>query len=184
MFLLWAVLLGLLLGLLRRGSLANLGRLELRGLWLILPALLIQILIFPLGPHEPIVKVGTPYLHLLSYLFLLAFIFLNRRYFEILIMGIGLVLNFVVIAANGGYMPASAEALRRAGMEDIAAILEQGLYHGNTVLMSPETRLNLLGDWLYLPAVVPLANAFSIGDLFLALGIVLLLAIKMAKRRP
>lgn len=179
MFLIWAVILGLLIGLLRRGSLANLGRLELRGLWLILLALVIQLLIFPLGPREPLVKLGTPYLHLLSYLCLLAFIGMNWRYFELLVMGAGLALNLLVIAANGGYMPASAEALRRAGMEGVAAILEQGLHHGNTVLMSPQTQLNLLGDILSVPAAVPLANAFSAGDLLLALGIVLLLAIEM-----
>lgn len=184
MFLLWAVVLGLLIGLLRRGSLANLAKLELHGLWLILAALIIQLLIFPLGPREPIIKAGTAYLHLLSYLCLLAFISLNWRYFELLIMGAGLALNFLVISVNGGYMPASAGALRRAGLERVAATLEQGLRHGNTVLMSSETKLNFLGDLLYLPAAVPLANAFSIGDLILALGLILLLAIEMPGRGP
>ncbi len=184
MFLLWAVILGLAIGLLRRGSLANLGRLKLRGLWLILVALIIQLLIFPLGPREPIIRVGTPYLHLLSYLCLFVFIGLNWRYFEFLLMGTGLALNLLVISANGGYMPASATALRRAGLEGVAATLEQGLHHGNTVLMSPQTRLNFLGDLLYLPASIPLANAFSVGDLLLALGIVLLLAIEMPRRGP
>lgn len=184
MFLIWAVILGLLIGFIRRGSLANLARLKLRGLWLILAALVIQLLIFPLDPREPIIKAGTPYLHLLSYLCLLAFIGLNWRYFEILIMGVGLALNFLVIAANGGYMPASAKALRQAGLEEVAATLEQGLHHGNTVLMGPETWLNPLGDLLYLPASVPLANAFSVGDLLLALGLVLLLAIEMPRRGP
>ncbi len=180
MLLLWAVGLGLLIGFLRRGSLTNLGRLNLRGFWLILMALLIQLLIFPLGPREPIIRVGTPYLHLLSYLFLLAFTWLNRRHLELLIMGAGLALNFLVIAANGGYMPASAEALRRAGLEGVAKVLEQGLPHGNVILMTPETRLNPLGDRLYLPEGVPLANAFSIGDLVLGLGLMLLLARRMA----
>lgn len=184
MFLLWAVVLGLLIGLLRRGRLANLAKLELRGLWLILAALVIQLLIFPLGPREPIIRAGTAYLHLLSYLCLLAFIGLNWRYFEFRIMGAGLALNLLVIAANGGYMPASAGALRRAGLEAVAATLEQGLHHGNTVLMGPQTRLNFLGDILYLPAAIPLANAFSVGDLLLALGLVLLLAIEMPRRGP
>ncbi|MFQ6090270.1 MAG: DUF5317 domain-containing protein [Candidatus Bipolaricaulia bacterium] len=184
MFLLWAVLLGLLIGFLRRGSLVNLARLRLSGLWLILVALVIQLLIFPLGSAEPLVKAGTAYLHLLSYLFLLAFIGLNWRYFEILLMGAGLALNLLVITVNGGYMPASASALRRAGLERVAAILEQGLPHGNTVLLSATTKLNLLGDILYVPSAVPLANAFSIGDLLLALGIILFLAIEMPRAQP
>jgi hypothetical protein len=179
MFLLWAIVLGLVIGLLRRGSLANLAKLKLHGLWLIPLALIIQLLIFPLGPRAPILKVGTAYLHLLSYFCLLAFIGLNWRYPELLIMGVGLGLNLLVIAANGGYMPASADALRRAGLEGVAAALEQGLHHGNTVLMSPQTKLNFLGDLLYLPAIIPLANAFSVGDLLLALGVILLLALRM-----
>ncbi len=181
MILLWAVLIGLFIGFLRRGSLQKLGRLRLHGLWLILGALIIQILIFPLGPREPLVRWGTNYLHLLSYLLLMGFILLNRHYWEFLVMGAGLGLNLLVVAFNGGYMPASAAALRYAGLEKVATTLERGLHHGNTVLMTAKTKLNFLGDWLALPAGVPLANAFSVGDLILALGVILLLARRMAR---
>lgn len=85
-------------------------------------------------------------------------------------MGFGLLLNLAVIAANGGYMPASAEALRRAGFSSVAQALEAGTRQGNTVLMSAKTRLNFLGDWLFLPAWVPLSSAFSLGDVLLGIG--------------
>lgn len=179
--LLWAVLLGLILGYLRRGRLANLAALRLRGLWLLLPPLLLQLLIFPLGGHGPLLTWGTPYWHILSYLFLLFFVFLNRGYPEILLMGLGLFLNFLAIAANGGYMPASAEALRRAGLESVAQGLETGTRSGNTVLMSSSTRLNFLGDWLYLPAWFLLSSSFSVGDVILGLGAALLLARRMVR---
>ena len=181
MILLWAILIGLLIGFLRRGSLRNLGRLRLRGLWLILTALIIQLLIFPLGPQEPLVKWGTNYLHLLSYLLLVAFILLNWRYGEFFIIGAGLGLNLLVIMLNGGYMPASVKALRYAGLDQVAAVLEQGLHHGNTVLMSAQTKLNFLGDWLALPKGIPLTTAFSIGDLALGLGVILFLARRMVR---
>jgi hypothetical protein len=183
MFLLWAVLLGLLIGFLRRGNLANLAQLKLCSLWLILLALVIQLLIFPLGRAEPLVKSGTEYLHLVSYLLLLAFIVINWRYFEILVMGGGLALNLLVISVNNGYMPASAAALRHAGRGRVADILEQSLHHGNIVLMSAETKLNFLGDFLYIPSAIPLSNAFSIGDLLLALGIIFLLGRRMVQSR-
>lgn len=182
--LLWAVALGIVVGLARRGNLVNLGRLRLRGLYLILLALLIQVLIFPVGRAEPIVQVGTAYLHFVSYALLLAFVVLNRRYPEILVMGGGLCLNLIAIAANGGYMPASAEALRRAGLHDVAAALEEGLRQGNTILMGTGTRLNFLGDYLYFPGWVPLASAFSIGDVVLGLGLAVLLARRMVNRPP
>lgn len=180
--LIWAVVIGAVLGWLRRGRIANLGRLRLRGLWLVIPALVIQVLIFPLGPRGPIVQWGTPYWHLLSYLFLLGIIVWNWRYPEILVMGLGLLLNLVVIAANGGYMPASATALRAAGLDEVAQALEEGVRRGNTVLMGSGTRLNPLGDWLYLPAWVPLSSAFSPGDLILGLGFVWLLSRRMASK--
>lgn len=181
--LLWALGIGIVAGLIRRGNLANLGRLRLRALYLILLAFLIQVLIFPLGGGGPIVTVGTAYLHLLSYALLLAFVALNRRYPELLVMGVGLLVNLIAIAANGGYMPASAEALRRAGLREVAAALEAGLRQGNTVLMGEGTRLNFLGDFLYLPRWMPLASAFSLGDVVLGVGLAVLLARRMVKRR-
>ena len=183
MLLLWALLLGLLIGFLRHGRLANLAKLKLKGLWLILVALIIQLLIFPLGHGASLVQVGTPYLHLLSYLALLTFIGFNWHYFGILLMGIGLALNTLVISINGGYMPASIPALRHAGLNQVAGILEQDLHHGNTVLMSADTKLNFLGDIFSVPASVPLATAFSIGDSLLALGTILFLACEMPRTR-
>lgn len=181
--LLWAVGIGIVVGFIRRGRLARLGQLNLRAVGLILAALVIQFLIFPLGSRGPLVGVGTVSLHLLSYALLAAFIALNRRYPEFLIMGAGLALNLIVIAANGGYMPASATALSRAGLGGAAAALEAGVRQGNTTLMGDATRLNFLGDFLSLPAGVPLASAFSIGDVVLALGLAILLSHRMVHRR-
>jgi len=179
--LLWAVFLGVLVGYLRGGRIKRLAAVRLRALWLLLPPLLIQLLIFPLGKRDPIITWGTPYWHILSYLFLLALVVLNRRYGEILVMGAGLFLNFLAIVANGGYMPASVEALRQAGMETVAQALEEGRHLGNTILMGVGTRLNFLGDWLFLPAWFPLSSAFSLGDVILGVGAALFLSRRMVR---
>jgi hypothetical protein len=179
--LLWAVFLGVLVGYLRGGRIKNLAALNLRALWLLLPPLLIQLLIFPLGKRGPILTWGTPYLHVFSYVFLLAFVILNRRYPELLVMGIGLFSNFLAILVNGGYMPASAEALRQAGMGTVAQALEEGRRLGNTILMGAATRLNFLGDWLFLPSWFPLSSAFSPGDVILGIGAALLLSRRMVR---
>lgn len=179
--LLWAVVIGLTLGYLCGGRIAHLGRLQLRGLWLLLPPLILQLLIFPLGSRGPLLSFGVPYWHILSYLFLLAFTIWNWRYPELLLMGFGLLLNLAVIVANGGYMPASAEALRRAGFSSVAQALEAGTRQGNTVLMSAKTRLNFLGDWLFLPAWVPLSSAFSLGDVLLGIGAAAFLTRRMVR---
>jgi len=96
-------------------------------------------------------------------------------------MGIGLFSNFLAILVNGGYMPASAEALRKAGMETVAQALEEGRRLGNTILMGAATRLNFLGDWLFLPSWFPLSSAFSPGDVILGIGAALLLSRRMVR---
>lgn len=180
MFLLWAVIIGVVVGYLRKGTIKNLASLELNGIWLIFLVLVIQILIFPLGTSEPIVNLYTQYLHLASYLLLLIFILMNRRYWQIIFMGTGMLLNFIVIMVNGGYMPASESALSKAGHTQVADKLLSDGISGNVILMGEDTKLNFLGDLLYMPEWLPLANAFSPGDLLLALGLIILIQKEMS----
>lgn len=182
MVLLWALLLGLLIGFLRRGSLANLAQLDLRAGWLVLLAMLLQILIFPLGKGaQPLISWGTEYLHIASYVFLWLFALANYREWALGTMALGMLLNFIVITANGGYMPASLEALQAAGKTAVIESLLTTGRSGNVILMSEQTKLNFLGDVFWLPSWVPGASAFSIGDLVLAVGIIWLLQAKMTR---
>ncbi len=176
MFLIWFVAAGLIIGLLRGGRVSRLAKLRLRGTWLILLTLVIQALIFPWGEREALIRVGVQYLHIISYLPLLAFVYLNRRYWEIVLMGAGIVLNLMVILANGGYMPASPFALEQAGDRWLARYLEAHGVSGNVIVMGPDTRLNFLGDILFLPPTFPFASAFSLGDFLLGLGVAAFLA--------
>ncbi len=88
--------------------------------------------------------------------------------------------NIAVILVNGGYMPASEASLRKAGQSQVAEKLIIGGVSGNTILMGENTKLNFLGDLLYMPEWFPLANAFSIGDLILALGLIVLIQNEMS----
>jgi hypothetical protein len=180
MVLLWAILLGLLVGLLRHRTLAHLAQLKLRAGWLVLLAVGLQILILPLGQGAtPIVTWGMEYLHIGSYLLLLLFVLINYRERALWLMALGMLSNFIVIAANGGHMPASLDALRAAGRTaTLERLLTDGV-SGNVVLMSDQTKLNFLGDIFWLPSWVPFANAFSFGDLVLALGLIWLLQRKL-----
>lgn len=179
MVLLWAIFLGLVIGLIRHRGLAHVAGLKLRASWLVLLAVLIQILILPLGQGAtPIVAWGMEYLHIGSYLLLLLFAVVNFRERALWVMALGLLSNFIVITANGGHMPASLDALRAAGRTaTVERLLTDGV-SGNVVLMSDQTKLNFLGDIFWLPNWVPFANAFSVGDLLLALGVIWLLAKK------
>lgn len=177
MVLLWALLLGFFIGLVRHRGLAHLAELKLRAGWLVLLAVLVQILILPLGPGaKPIVTWGMEFLHIGSYLLLLLFAVLNYRERALWLMALGMLSNFIVITVNGGHMPASLDALRAAGRTaTVEKLLTDGVF-GNVVLMSETTKLNFFGDILWLPGWVPFANAFSIGDLLLGVGVIWLLA--------
>jgi len=79
-------------------------------------------------------------------------------------------------------MPSSATALSRAGAAGVASALQaQGVY-GNVKLMGHETKLNALGDFLYLPQWIPQATAFSVGDVVTALGVAWLVYWGMKRR--
>jgi hypothetical protein len=155
---------GLLVGALLGGSFANLERLSLRLAWLVVVALLIQIVAFsPLGarlPHPVVIA-----LHIASYGLLLACVAVNLRRPPLMCLGVGLLSNAVTIVVNGGYMPASRAALRLAGLP----VSVQP--HNNSELAGPHTHLAFLGDVFALPHAVPLANIFSVGDILIALGV-------------
>ena len=176
-----AILIGVLIGYLRRGRISHLASLRLRLLALIVVATLIQVLIFPLFGERALFPYATTFFHLLSYGLVFLFLAFNYRLLPIVLIGCGAILNLLPIAFNGGYMPSSHAALSRAGGAEIAARLVDEGQVGNVVLMSDQTRLNILGDFLYLPEQVPLAAAFSLGDLVIALGIAWLIARGMRK---
>jgi len=171
-----AIVLGLAIGRLREGRLINLTRLRLKWLWLIPVALGIQLLIFPLFSGVVLVPYATAPLHLLSYAILVVWLVANVRVRPVGVLLLGSACNFAAIAANGGYMPVSLPALRQAGLGAAADRLLDGDTVANVIRMTEATRLNVLGDWLYLPAAVPLSTAFSIGDVVLMIGIAWLAA--------
>ncbi len=176
MIFLYALILGVVLGYVRGGRLSHLASLRLRATWLVLLALVIQVLIFPLFTKEPLIQEGTAILHGVSYALLGIWLLLNLRVSALIVIGAGALMNAIAIMANGGLMPASTTALDRAGYGSVAQVLMSDGSFGNIVRMSPATRFDVLGDWLYLPRGWPLAAAFSLGDAVIMVGIVWLIA--------
>lgn len=168
-----ALVAGLLAGYACGGRLGNLERLRLRAPWLVLLALVVQLVIFsPLG--APLSDTAVVTLHLASYALLLVFVAANLGNGGVVIAGAGIVLNTAVIAANGGYMPASTRALEIAGR---AAETEP---YNNSALAENGTHLLPLGDVFAVPDWVPLvANVFSVGDVLIAAGVAVMLASAM-----
>jgi hypothetical protein len=172
MFMLYAVPIGLALGRLLGGRLAALESVRLRWAPLAIAGLLIQLILFSGPVTERIGQAGTP-LYLGSTLMVLAALLRNLRLAGLALVALGAVSNLAAIVANGGSMPASADALASLGKTI-------GAEYSNSVLVA-DPALAPLTDVFAMPGWMPLANVFSIGDVLIGLGIAI--AISVAMRR-
>lgn len=154
------------IALLRGGRLANLADIRLR-LWWLLPLGFALQATPALLPDEaawaPDVGVG---LVLISYLPLLLLVILNRERKGMWLAGLGVLMNFSVIAANGG-MPVLAEAALAAGRYEESLQVAYGYKH---VALDAGTFLSFLAD------VIPVrllgqGQVISLGDVLLAVGL-------------
>jgi hypothetical protein len=169
MLMLVAVVLVGVVALLRGGSLSNFVDLPLRWLPLVVAGFALQLLIFTPGLKTPLLPALTTPLYLLSMALLILWVAANWRTPGMAIMAAGLLLNFLAIVANGGHMPVSPERAAYAGIIDRYTSGGQAV-HNNSVATDEGVRLWLLTDILALPAGVPFANVYSIGDVLLAIG--------------
>jgi DHA3 family macrolide efflux protein-like MFS transporter len=165
------VLLGLVLGLLAGGSLANLAAIRLRMLGVLLAAIVLRFSTdFLLNADVAIVD--TLRLPLLAAAFgmLLAGLWANREYPGLGLAFVGVLSNTAVIVINGGYMPIYEPSLIAAGFTEadvssaIHVILPEGL---NAAFL---LRLGPLGDVIPIPLPL-IQNVISIGDVFLSVGL-------------
>ena len=155
----WFVLviaIAIAIGLARGGKLSNLTEVRARGWWLLFVGFGMQFLAGFLPTEQSTVAVA---LVLISYLPLILVVWLNRQAAGMWIAGIGILMNFTVIAANGG-MPLLQEAVALAGGSGDLAL------DGKHVLLDESTRIPFLADIIPLPRSV-----VSLGDVFIAIGI-------------
>jgi hypothetical protein len=145
---------------LARGRLGALGDVEPRGVGAAVLGLAIQVVIISIIPTGDHTFHTTA--HLGSYVLVFWVVWANRRVAWLWLVGLGGFLNFVAISANGGVMPASAEAIATAG-----TLPEKGEFINSTVLEDPN--LLFLGDVFAIPAPWT-HNVFSVGDVVMAVG--------------
>jgi hypothetical protein len=85
-----------------------------------------------------------------------------------LIAALGVGLNLLVVAANGGYMPQSTGARLVAFGKPLQA---DAVQLRNVKPMDESAQLIFLGDVIAEPSWLPKANVISIGDVLLAVGL-------------
>jgi len=173
MFLLYPIVLGLLLGVFLGGRASGLGSLQLRWGWVFAAGLGIQIVLFSAPVTERIGELGVP-IYVLSTALVVLAVILNRRIIGMPLVALGAISNLVAIVANGGYMPASAAAMAALGKS------APTVYSNSAIV--PDPVLWPLTDIFALPTWLPGANVFSLGDVLIALGVIVVIV--SAMRRP
>jgi Family of unknown function (DUF5317) len=173
-----AIVLALVVGLVAGGSLHRFSELRLRW-WLLAPiGLALQGVPLPDGRHGSdlairMIVFGT------SYVLLLAFAIRNRRTAGVPLIAVGLLLNGLVVTANGG-MPVSRSAFVVSGQVDELHLLmaDEGAKHH--ILVPGEDVLSPLGDVIAVPP--PIAQVVSIGDVCVYAGLIWMIVSVMRGR--
>ena len=152
---------------------------DLRYLWLIFLAFLPQfaILYIPaLRPQVPDLWAGI--FLTASQALLLGFAWLNRKHPGMLVLLVGAAFNFLVMTANGGFMPINPQTASRLVPQEILEGIPVGSRFGlKDILLKPQdTRFEILADRFLPPEWSAYQVAFSLGDVFLAVGVFWLLA--------
>jgi Family of unknown function (DUF5317) len=165
--------LGVVTGLALGGKPATLSLADVRWRWAAVVGLVLQAAPWPAGAEW----LELPLLDA-SFALLFAFALANLRLRGFELITIGILLNFAVIALNGG-MPVSRQALVASDQLDSLVYLERygGAKHH---LAGPRDRLALLGDVIAIPA--PVAQAISVGDVFTYTGAALFIVLGMTGR--
>lgn len=174
MFILYAIPIGIVAGYLLGGRLDRLGDLHFRWAWLAIAGLLAQVVLFS-PAVAPVVGDAGPVIYVVSTAAVLAAVVRNWRIPGLVIVALGAASNLLAIAANGGVMPASPEAVAALGTDAAEGF-------SNSVVMT-DPALRILTDIFALPAWVPAANVFSIGDVLIGVGVVVVIALGMRGTR-
>lgn len=168
---LWLVVgTGIVVALLRGGKL-RIEDVGLRAMWVAPAALALQLFSF-VAPGT-LLNAG---LILTSYSLLVYGLVRNSHLQSLRLVLLGVILNMLVIAANGGRMPVDPRAAQasRVNIESVLAGAE-----AKHVVAGPETRLSFLGDVIPVPLV---RRVISVGDIAISLGLFLLIQDLMGRR--
>ena len=174
MFILYALVAGLVLGVAMGGRPSALASIQFRWAPLIAVGFLAQVVLFTDAVASRVGDAGPP-IYVLTTLMVGAAILRNASLRGIPLIVAGALSNLAAILANGGYMPATADAVATLGKHGAQAI-----YSNSSLVAAPS--LAPLVDRFALPRWLPFANVFSIGDVLIALGVIVLIVATM--RRP
>lgn len=169
-----SVVSSVVVGKLRKRKILNIADVELRGWYLFIFALFLElssnlVVAYNRTSFSATIEKYFIYIHFMSYTMVFIGMYLNKYKLSFKILFTGSFLNFLCIMANGGHMPIWLNGLKIAGLipED-ASNAALDLSHA---LIDTSTRLKILADIIPIPKQYPLAKVLSIGDILIAVGV-------------
>ncbi|SED13486.1 DUF5317 domain-containing protein [Paenibacillus sp. GP183] len=111
-----------------------------------------------------------------AYLSAIVFLYKNRMWEDVRVIMIGWMLNAITIWVNLGRMPIDLEQAKKTPFDVTALLNGDDWKHA---IIDNTTRLSFLSDIIYVPYPVP--RVISIGDIFVAFGVFLLIQRMMNK---
>jgi len=179
----YIIIISIIIGMLRNGKLSSLSQISLKKIELIVLACLIQAGLIFLGSKKvKFVLDYSSYIIVFSYIVLLLAVWYNKKLKGIKIIALGIIFNFIVIVANGGHMPVLLSSLYKAGLNDFALVLKEGIYITH-VLISEKTLFGFLADVIPLSPPFPDPSVVSVGDILMFYGVFSLIQNAMVKKQ-
>ncbi|MEL7567767.1 MAG: DUF5317 domain-containing protein [Dehalobacterium sp.] len=160
-----AILVAIVVGFVARGRISNLAHMKLFKIWLVFLSFFIQIGMEYLGARgvQLVFDYGI-YLYGFSYLLLFIFLWINRHLPGNILLSLGFFLNFLVIMLNGGAMPVTLE-----GLDHSYVTMLKNNELPTYKILDGSAKLPWLSDVFIIPW--PKGKAFSIGDIFISIGV-------------
>jgi len=149
----------------------------LRGTGLVILAVIPQLLAFHIPTTARLIpSAAASGILIISQALLLIFVFANRKQAGFGLLGTGLGLNLLVILLNGGWMPISPAHTQALTPHFPPDTWQAGMRFGfSKDMVLPAIRLTWLADRFLTPPWFPWAVVFSLGDVFIAVGVFWLL---------
>lgn len=162
----FSIIIAIIIGYLFKGSLKNITDLNYRCPWLIISGFIIEV-VMKIFLKNGALEIGalTYFINVIMYGLIMSFIFLNRKDKFILTVGLGFILNIIVIFANNCTMPIGVNAIEVFNFT--GEVNKMGLYK----LVDSNTYFVFLAD------IIPYkiwrcAGIASLGDIVICIGII------------
>ena len=179
MFILFAIIIGLLIGFIRGGRIQGITAKKI-SLWpLGLIGVILQValhLYYYTGGISAIDSL-LPIVNFISYILVLIMFVFNLDDFWTILIAVGTTANFVVIFINGGKMPV-AQSIVDGLSSGLAGTISQGMNGVYTLMDQTTTTLWFLGDYLRIPALGTItslyggASGLSVGTIIIMVGLI------------